>query len=51
MFDESEDILLDKLVDEYKLDELDKKIVEVYIKLSQQERMEIKKTLKKIFEK
>lgn len=51
MFDESEDMLLDELADEYKLDELDKKIIEVYIKLSHQERMELKKMLKKIFEK
>lgn len=50
MFDESEDILLEELADEYKLDELDKKIVEVYIKLSHQERMELKNILKKIFE-
>lgn len=48
MFDESEDMLLEELADEYKLDELDKKIVEVYIKLSHQERMELKKILKKI---
>ncbi|MEF2919617.1 MAG: helix-turn-helix transcriptional regulator [Acutalibacteraceae bacterium] len=50
MFDESEDMLLDELAEEYKLDELDKKIVEVYIKLSHQERMELKRILKKIFE-
>lgn len=50
MLDESEDMLLEELADEYKLDELDKKIIEVYIKLSHQERMELKKMLKKIFE-
>lgn len=50
MFDESEDMLLDELVEEYELDDLDKKIVEVYIKLSHQERMELKRILKKIFE-
>lgn len=50
MINESEDMLLEELVEEYKLDELDKKIIEVYIKLSHQERMELKKMLKKIFE-
>ena len=50
MLDESEDLLLEELADEYKLDDVDKKIVEVYVKLSHQERMELKKMLKKIFE-
>lgn len=48
MYEFSPTIILDELAEEYKLDELDKKIVLEYIKLSEDERNVLKKFILKI---
>lgn len=49
MFEAPPETLLDEIVDEFNLDELDRSIVESYIKLDQEKRMIIKEYLKNIF--
>lgn len=49
MIDEYPDILLKRLTEEYDLDELDKKIVENYLRLSKEKREVIKEYLQSIF--
>lgn len=51
MFSDDEDYILDELSEEYNLDELDKKIIEVYLKLSHEDKMVFKKFLKDVFDK
>lgn len=51
MFLSDTEMLIDELSADYKLDELDRKIVEAYLKLSHEDRMALKKFLKSIFEK
>lgn len=51
MFEDDEDYILDELSEEYNLDELDKKIIEVYLKLNHEDKMVFKKFLKDVFDK
>lgn len=51
MFSDDEDYILDELSEEYNLDELDKKIIEVYLKLNHEDKMVFKKFLKDVFDK
>lgn len=50
MLSGDEDCLLEELSLEYNLDDLDKKIIETYIKLSHENKMIFKKFLKDVFE-
>lgn len=50
MYDNSQEHLLDELSEEYKLDELDKKIARAYLQLGHEERLIFKKFLKNIFD-
>lgn len=49
MFVDSSEFFLNDLSKMYDLDELDKKIIETYLKLNHDERMSLKKFLKEIF--
>lgn len=51
MFSNDEDFILDELSEEFNLDELDKKIIEIYLKLGHDEKMVFKNFLKQIFDK
>lgn len=44
-----EDLLIDEFAEDYKLDDLDKKIIVAYAKLSHDERMTFKKFLSEVF--
>lgn len=50
MFSDDEDYILDELSEEFNLDELDKKIIEIYLKLSHEDKMVFKNFLKQIFD-
>lgn len=49
MYNNYDNILLEELADEYKLDELDIKIIQLYIKLPAEQRTAFKKYLSSIF--
>lgn len=49
MYNNYDNILLEELADEYKLDELDIKIIQLYIKLPTEQRAAFKKYLSSIF--
>lgn len=49
MTSEYSDVLLRRLTDEYDLDDLDRKIVENYLRLSKEKREVIKEYLQNIF--
>lgn len=51
MFLNDTEMLFDELSEDYKLDELDRKIIETYLKLDHSKRMVLKEFLKEIFEK
>ncbi len=51
MYDNSKENLLDELTKEYKLDELEKKIVQTYLQLEHEKRKVFTEFLKQIFEK
>lgn len=51
MFEDDEDYILDELSEEFNLDDLDKQIIETYLKLSHEDKMIFKNFLKEIFEK
>lgn len=51
MFTAEEDYIINGLANEFQLDDLDKKIVESYLKLSHDQRMVVKNFLKQIFDK
>lgn len=49
MFSGTPQSVVDEIAEDYKLDDIDKRIIEVYLDLSAEEREVIKKYLKKIF--
>lgn len=49
MFLNDTEMLIDELSEDYNLDELDRKVIEAYLKLSHEDRMALKKFLKDIF--
>lgn len=51
MFLNDTEMLFDELSEDYNLDELDRKIIETYLKLDHNKRMVLKEFLKEIFEK
>lgn len=51
MFLNDTEMIFDELSEDYKLDELDRKIIETYLKLDHSKRMVLKEFLKEIFEK
>lgn len=51
MFLNDTELLINELSEDFKLDELDRKIIETYLKLSHEDRMVLKNFLKDIFEK
>lgn len=50
MFTSTPETSVDELAEDYKLDDIDKKIIEKYLELSDQQRAVIKEYLKSIFE-
>lgn len=50
MFSGTPQSVVDELAEDYKLDDIDKKIIEKYLELSEKERAVIKEYLKSIFE-
>ena len=51
IFDNNDEILLQELAEEYKMDDLDKKIIQEYIQFSHDGRMVFKNFLEKLFKK
>ncbi len=51
MFLNDTEMLFDELSENFQLDELDRKIIETYLKLDHSKRMVLKEFLKEIFEK
>ena len=49
MFNSTPESVVDELAEDYKLDDIDKKIIEKYLELSEEQRAVIKGYLKSVF--